>query len=162
MSAFIQELRENNSKEVVDRVVMFVDFAEDASHMSRDLLESTIMQFDADNFLDEARDISTHGFMGGIDGWSHFDDTSAFFEANKTLIIEWLEEFKNEVNYHSVSDFLLNSEAVKEHGFNINDIELFLTSDANDAPCYKYFANSLSLIVGRECCSLYINNYVDI
>lgn len=155
MSDFNKALEADHTADVTKSIISFVSEAEDTSAMSRELIEAVITQFDADCFLDSASDVANYGISGGFGGWTYYHETEEFYEQNKTLIINWLEEFKNEIGYQSVSDFLLNCNTMKTQEFDADDIEAFLGDDGKDLDCYTNFANAMSWIAASEVCHLY-------
>lgn len=155
MSDFNKALEAEQTTEVAECIKEFVSIADDRSEMSRELIEAVITQFDADCFLDSASDVANYGIGGGFGGWTYYHETEEFYIKNKKLIIDWLEVFKNEVGYQSVSEFLLNCNAMKEQQFTSEDIEAFLADGADNLDCFTYFANAMSWITASEVCCLY-------
>ncbi|MED6317152.1 MAG: hypothetical protein VYA60_07900 [Pseudomonadota bacterium] len=140
------------------KVKAFIEWGENNRNLDSMLMINTIDQFDVEGFLQYAEDVASHGVAGGFSGWTWYDETEAFYLANKDAIIAWAKDQNESIGEgDSYLAMIASFNIMKQYDLGLDEIAEFIYTNDKELDNFTHFANNMAWVIAEEVC----RNYVD-
>jgi hypothetical protein len=108
--------------------------------MNQNLYNAVVEQFGGEEEFEQCfQDVCNHGIAGGFSGFIYYSETNKFYEDNRELIFEWIDEMVDE-------GIVSTSALEKAHGRKV----VYNTLSGKEID--TYLANHLAWMVAEAAC----------
>jgi len=135
--------------------------------MNKKLINAVIENLGYDDandpeLIQQLQDISNHGIDGGFGGFIYYSETTSFFNENRKLILELVQEMSFEFGQGMI-EFVAGFNCLKDMGITLDEIGNVLfgveTDNRNEKMLIK---NALSWFAGEEVARHLVNQLEEV